>query len=94
MSLLEVSGLDIRYGAAEVVYNDECYMRVYSGSDGTVLAQVPQNSHTLIEYPLIVDAEDHLVFGYSDDSSTNGSAGVTYAYGVDINLDCVIEETV
>lgn len=44
-------------GSAEVVYNDECYMRVYAGVDGTVLAQVPQNSHTLIEYPLIVDVD-------------------------------------
>ncbi len=44
-------------GRAEVVYNDECYMRVYSGADGTVLAQVGQNSHTLIEYPLIVDVD-------------------------------------
>lgn len=44
-------------GRAEVVYNDECFMRVYAGADGTVLAQVEQNSHTLIEYPLIVDVD-------------------------------------
>ncbi len=44
-------------GRAEVVYNDECYMRVYAGTDGTVVAEVPQNSHTLIEYPLIVDVD-------------------------------------
>jgi len=44
-------------GRAEVVYNDECYMRVYAGADGTVVAQVPQHSHTLIEYPLIVDVD-------------------------------------
>ncbi|MCB9596456.1 MAG: VCBS repeat-containing protein [Sandaracinaceae bacterium] len=44
-------------GTAEVVYNDECYMRIYAGPDGTVLAQIPQHSHTLIEYPLIVDVD-------------------------------------
>ncbi len=44
-------------GQAEVVYNDECYMRVYQGTDGTVLSEVQQNSHTLIEYPLIVDVD-------------------------------------
>ncbi len=44
-------------GSAEVVYNDECYMRVFSGIDGTILASVAQNSHTLIEYPLIVDVD-------------------------------------
>lgn len=44
-------------GRAEVVYNDECFMRIYAGDDGTVLAEVPQHSHTLIEYPLIVDVD-------------------------------------
>jgi hypothetical protein len=44
-------------GSAEVVYNDECFMRVFSGVDGTILAEVAQNSHTLIEYPLIVDVD-------------------------------------
>jgi hypothetical protein len=44
-------------GRAEVVYNDECFMRVYSGTTGAVIAQVPQTSHTLIEYPLIVDVD-------------------------------------
>ena len=44
-------------GRAEVVYNDECYMRVYSGLDGTILEQVAQNSHTRIEYPVIVDVD-------------------------------------
>jgi len=44
-------------GTAEVVYNDECYMRIYAGPDGAVLAEIPQHSHTLIEYPLIVDVD-------------------------------------
>ena len=44
-------------GSSEVVYNDECFMRVYRGVDGTVLAEVPQHSHTLIEYPVIADVD-------------------------------------
>lgn len=44
-------------GRAEVVYNDECYMRIYAGPTGEVLREVPQNSHTLIEYPVIVDVD-------------------------------------
>ncbi len=44
-------------GRAEVVYNDECYMRVYAGIDGAVLAEVPQSSATAIEYPTIVDVD-------------------------------------
>jgi len=60
-------------GEAEVVYNDECYMRVYAGSDGTVLEQVPQNSHTLIEYPLIVDVD------------ADGNAEIVFAANAAVN---------
>lgn len=45
-------------GAAEVVYADECYMRVYDGSDGTVLLEVESSSATIHEYPLVVDVDD------------------------------------
>jgi hypothetical protein len=44
-------------GAAEVVYGDECYMRVYRGSDGTVLLQIPSVSSTIHEYPLVADVD-------------------------------------
>jgi hypothetical protein len=45
-------------GAAEVVYADECYMRVYSGLDGEVLLELESSSATIHEYPLVVDADD------------------------------------
>ncbi|MBN8609529.1 MAG: hypothetical protein J0L92_03035 [Deltaproteobacteria bacterium] len=65
-------------GRAEVVYNDECYMRVYSGLDGTVLAQVAQNSHTLIEYPLIVDvdADGNAEIVFAANSAVNRCGGI------------------
>lgn len=44
-------------GAAEVVYGDECYMRVYRGSDGMVLLQIPSTSATIHEYPLVADVD-------------------------------------
>lgn len=44
-------------GAAEVVYNDECYMRVYSGSDGTVQLEIENSNATIHEYPLVVDLD-------------------------------------
>lgn len=44
-------------GAAEVVYADECYMRVYSGSDGTVQLSIPNSNATIHEYPLVVDVD-------------------------------------
>lgn len=36
-------------GAAEVVYADECYLRVYSGVDGTVQLEWPNTSGTIHE---------------------------------------------
>jgi hypothetical protein len=44
-------------GAAEVVYADECYMRVYSGTDGAVQLQIPNSNGTIHEYPLVVDVD-------------------------------------
>ncbi len=44
-------------GAAEVVYNDECYVRVYSGKDGTELFKQPSSTGTIHEYPVLVDVD-------------------------------------
>ena len=44
-------------GAAEVVYNDECYLRFYSGTDGRVLYEEPNPSATIFEYPVVVDVD-------------------------------------
>lgn len=44
-------------GAAEVVYADECFMRVYSGTDGNVQLELPNSSATIHEYPLVVDVD-------------------------------------
>ncbi len=44
-------------GSAEVVYQDECYIWVYRGSDGEVLLQIDSTSATIHEYPLVVDVD-------------------------------------
>ncbi len=44
-------------GAAEVVYADECFVRVYSGTDGAVQLELPSSSATIHEYPLVVDVD-------------------------------------
>lgn len=44
-------------GSSEVVYGDECYFRVFSGLDGTVLFQDPSSSATIHEYPVVVDVD-------------------------------------
>lgn len=44
-------------GAAEVVYADECHMRVYSGDDGQILYEIENSTGTILEYPLVVDVD-------------------------------------
>ena len=44
-------------GAAEVVYGDECYFRVYRGQDGEVLYETASSSATIHEYPVLVDVD-------------------------------------
>ena len=78
-------------GIAEVVYADECYMRVYSGADGAVLLELENSSATIHEYPLVVDVDDDgnseiLVVANDSHSSCSGIGGYTerrglFAYG-------------
>jgi hypothetical protein len=44
-------------GKAEVVYRDECFVRVYDGKSGTVLYSSPASSGTGYEYPVIADVD-------------------------------------
>ena len=44
-------------GSAEVVYSDEIRLRVYKGSDGTVLWNTCNTTGTLVEYPLVADVD-------------------------------------
>lgn len=45
-------------GAAEVVYNDECYFRVYDGSTGEIYLAIPSLSRTIIENPVVADVDN------------------------------------
>lgn len=50
-------------GIAEVVYNDECFMRVYRGTDGggglagAPYLEIANTSATIHEYPIVVDVD-------------------------------------
>ena len=44
-------------GSSEVVYQDECNVWVYSGTDGRTQLQIPNTTGTIHEYPLVVDAD-------------------------------------
>jgi hypothetical protein len=45
-------------GQAEVVYNDEKRFRMLKGSDGTVLVDLPNGSHTRLEMPIVADVDN------------------------------------
>lgn len=62
-------------GAAEVVYADECYARVYSGTDGSLQVEIENSSATIHEYPLVVDADadgNSEILIVANDSGDNG----------------------
>jgi len=69
-------------GAAEVVYNDECYFRIYDGKDGTVLFEEKNSSATIHEYPVVVDADGdnntEVVIGGNDVNHKNGNTTCPY----------------
>ena len=45
-------------GAAEVVYGDECYFRVYDGASGDVRLAIPSVSRTVLENPVVADVDN------------------------------------
>lgn len=45
-------------GSAEVIYNDECELRVYRGDDGSVLYNEASRSRTGIENPVVADVDN------------------------------------
>ena len=72
-------------GAAEVVYNDECFFRIYDGRDGAVLFKNPSPSRTRIENPVIADVDNdgnaEIVFPSNNDANAC-SQGNNYPNGI------------
>ncbi len=62
-------------GEAEVVYRDECWLRVYSGRDGRKLFAAPVTSGTILDLPVIadVDADGHAEIVVASDAAQNDS---------------------
>ncbi|SMF03440.1 RHS repeat-associated core domain-containing protein [Alteromonadaceae bacterium Bs31] len=44
-------------GAVEVVYGDQTNLRIYNGSNGNVIYEIPNPSGTTYEYPVIADID-------------------------------------
>lgn len=72
-------------GSAEVVYNDECYSRVYKGTDGSELYKVPNSSATIHEMPVLVDVDGdnntEYVVVANDRNHLHGGLGCGYPAG-------------
>jgi hypothetical protein len=74
-------------GIAEVIYADECYVRVYSGLDGQLLLEQENSTGTIHEYPLVVDVDadgnsEILVVANETHTGCDGIPGYTYRRGV------------
>jgi hypothetical protein len=58
--------------AVEVIYNDECFFRIYDGRDGKTLFRQPSESRTRIEHPIVADVDNdgnaEIVFSTSTES--------------------------
>lgn len=69
-------------GAAEVVYNDECYFRVYNGTDGSELYKVENSSATIHEYPVVADVDGdnntEILLGANDLNHKGANPPCTY----------------
>ncbi len=74
-------------GRAEVIYHDECFLRIFSGTDGEVLYSFPRSSLTWFEMPIVADVDgdfhSEIVVGAHEYSGTCPStdpyrAGVSF----------------
>lgn len=45
-------------GRSEVLFNDECWLRILDGATGTELWRTPNTSGTLLEYPIVADVDN------------------------------------
>ncbi|AUX45295.1 hypothetical protein SOCE26_067770 [Sorangium cellulosum] len=74
-------------GAAEVIYNDECYFRIYDGVTAGVLFKEHSPSRTRTEYPVVADVDNdgnaEIVFATSNES-TFCSEGTDYNNGLEV----------
>jgi len=60
------------------VYGDECYTRVYAGTDGAFLVEIPNSNDTIREYPIVADVD-----------GDNNSEMVVVANDAGDTADCV-----
>lgn len=50
-------------GSASILYRDQQYLRVFNGSTGAIIWQIPMSSSTATEYPVVADVDGN---GHAD----------------------------
>lgn len=72
-------------GAAEVIYNDECWFRIYDGTTSQVLFKSNSPSRTRTENPVVADVDNdgnaEIVFCANNDAGTC-SVGINHPNGI------------
>jgi len=71
-------------GSAEVVYRDELFLRIYQGTDGTVLWSTPMSSCTWHEYVLVADVDadgNSEIVAVANNNCGLGSQRGVFVYG-------------
>ncbi|HEY0133778.1 MAG TPA: VCBS repeat-containing protein [Nannocystis sp.] len=77
-------------GAAEVLYNDECSLRMYGGGMGDLLFKQPSPSRTRIEAPVVADVDDDgdaEIVAPSNNDAPSCSQGVDFPNGIAVHGD-------
>lgn len=76
-------------GKAEVLYNDECFFRVFEGSTANILYERPSSNRTITEYPIVVDVDgdsnSEIVITSNGDQSSRYTSGRDRCGGPAIN---------
>lgn len=74
-------------GTAEVIYNDECYFRIYDGQSGAILSKHENPSRTKIENPVVADVDNdgnaEIVF-VANNEAAYCSTGVDFPNGIQV----------
>jgi hypothetical protein len=74
-------------GRAEVVYNDECYLRVFDGENGDIRLEIANSSRTAGEYPVVADvdgdANAEIVVVANDYMHTSGQTQCPYPQDIE-----------
>ncbi|HET6281389.1 MAG TPA: VCBS repeat-containing protein, partial [Polyangia bacterium] len=82
-------------GKSEVVYADECFLRIYAGLNGEVLYSTPRTSGTWYENPVVADvdrddrAEIVINSAYHAPCPTNGTPGKPYVDPIHPGVRCL-----